>query len=212
MDQVTDKRPRASPRLNLSGTGARRPLGDGHSWRSALAWVGVGLLLLLVLQPLWSDMRPLKGHDTLLHYYRIPALLSLWRRGIYFSRWVPDLMLGYGYPLFEFYPPLSAYILTLTYVVVGQGALAWNLAFSLALVVGAVGMFCAGRDLYGRAGGLLATAAYILSPPLLYQTFQRGSLSNAWAMAFFPLALLTVLRAARTAGRRHIAWAAVALA
>jgi len=174
--------------------------------------MSVGLLLLIVLQSLWGDMRPLKGHDTLLHYYRIPVLLSLWGRGIYFSRWVPDLMLGYGYPLFEFYPPLSAYILTLTYAAVGQATLAWNLAFSLALVVGGVGMFCAGRDLYGRAGGLLATAAYLLSPPLLYQTFQRGSLSNALAMALFPLALLTILRVARTAGRRHIAWAAVALA
>ena len=192
--------------------GSRRPAGDGQSWRSALASVGVGLLLLMVLQPLWSDTLPLKGHDTLLHYYRIPALLSLWGRGVCFSRWMPDLMLGYGYPLFEFYPPLSAYILTLTYAVVGQATLAWNLVFSLALVVGGVGMFRAGRDLYGRAGGLLATAAYLLSPPLLLQTFQRGSLSNALAMAFFPLALLTILRAARTAGRRHIAWAAIALA
>ena len=71
------------------------------------------LLVALACQPLLG--LPPRGHDALLHYYRIPAVSRLWHDGILFSRWLPDLIYGYGSPLFNFYPPLSAYLLTALY-------------------------------------------------------------------------------------------------
>jgi hypothetical protein len=164
-----------------------------------------------VLRPLWG--LPPKGHDTLLHYYRIPQINALLRQGILFSRWAPDLFLGYGYPLFNFYPPLSTYLLTAAYWLAGQNAPAGlNLAFGFALLLACLGMFLLGRELYGVAGGLFAAAAYGLSPHLLYQTFQRGSIANALAMGLFPLATLALVRAVRVPGPRRVAWASVLLA
>lgn len=175
------------------------------------SWLSVGLLTAIVVQPLLG--LPPKGHDTLLHFYRIPAINALWQHGILFSRWLPDLTFGYGSPLLNFYPPLSPYLLTLSYWVTGANApVGLNLAFGLALVTASVGMFLLGRDLYGNAGGVFAAAAYTLAPHLLYQTFARGSLSNALAMGLFPLAVLATLRVAQQPTARRVAGAAGAFA
>jgi hypothetical protein len=177
---------------------------------AALPWLAVGLVILLVVQPLRGALP--QGHDTLLHFYRIPEMNALWQHGVLFSRWSPDLWLGYGYPLLNFYPPLSMYVLTVAYWATGANApLGLSLVFALALLVAATSMFVLARELYGVAGGLLATCAYALSPTLLYHTFERGSLSNALAMALFPLAALALIGAVRAPTRRRLALAALLL-
>lgn len=174
-------------------------------------WLSVGLVTAVAVHSLLNA--PPKGHDFNLHYYRISLLNALWEQDIFFSRWSPDLVFGYGSPLFNFYPPLSAYLLTVCYWLVGQHApAAYNLAFALALAATAAGMFLLGRHLFGSRGGLLVSAAYTLSPWLLYQTYQRGSLSNAWAMAFFPWALWGVFLVVQQPSRRRVAGTAVAIA
>ena len=179
--------------------------------QGALPWAGLALLLSVVLLPLLGPT--IRGHDTLLHYYRIPVLNALWDRGIFFSRWAPGLVLGYGYPLFEFYPPLSAYLLTACYWVVGQnGPWAMNLAFAVCLVAAATGSYLLIRSLFGEVSGLFASAVYTLSPHWLYQTFQRGSLSNALALGLFPSALWALMRLAARPTMRRAVWAAMALA
>lgn len=158
--------------------------------------VPLALLIGLVCQPLWPD--PPKGHDWLLHFYRIPVVSSMWQSGVLFSRWQPDLVLGYGSPLFLFYPPGSAYLLTALYWLTGQNApLAYTLSFAVALALATVGMFLLGRALYGGWGAWVAAIAYTLSPHLLYQTYERGSLSNALAMGLFPWALWGMVQLAK---------------
>ncbi len=184
------------------------------NWRpksSFLSWVGVSLIIFVAVQPLWG--LPVKGDDTWLHFYRIPVINALWKEGIIYSRWSPNLVLGYGYPLFNFYPPLSAYLLTILYWLMGQNApVALNAAFALALALSAVHMFLLGRHLFGDAAGVAMSAVYTLSPLLLVQAYGRGSLSNALAVAFFPLAMLLLARVVDGRRWRSVAWAALALA
>jgi hypothetical protein len=156
---------------------------------------------------------PPQGDDLRLHIYRIPLLNSQWASGVLFSRWQPDLIYGYGSPLFTFYPPLSAYLLTLLYWLVGQQAgVAINLLFALCLLLGAVGMFGLGRTLVGEAGGLLATAVYTLSPHVAAQIYSRGSISNSLALGLVPLVAWLILRVAKRPSARRTAVAAVGLA
>jgi len=168
-------------------------------------------LIALAIQPLHHGLPA--GHDTLLHFYRIPVLNALWSEGVAFSRWSPDLLLGYGYPLFQFYPFLSAYLLATLYWVVGTNApLALTVASALCLMLAGWGAFLVGRHLYGRVGGLVTAAAYVLSPHVLYQVYQRGSLSGALAMGLYPFALWGILRYAARPSSRRAAAAALALA
>lgn len=174
-------------------------------------WGAVILIAAIACQPLLGA--PPRGHDALLHYYRIPAVGELWQNGIFFSRWVPDLIYGYGSPLFNFYPPLSAYLLTALYWLVGHnGPLAYSLSYAVSLALTALSMFLLGRRLFGPGGGLLASVAYTWSPHVLLQTYSRGSLSNALALALAPLAAWALLRVMDRPGGRRVAFAALVVA
>lgn len=158
-----------------------------------LPWLGVLIITLTAVYPLWGS--PPYGDDIRLHLYRIPLLNALWQEGVIFARWQPTLNFGYGSPLFNFYPPLSAYALSGFYWLTGQNAtIALNLLFAAALLLGAVGMFLLGRHLYGAGAGLLAAALFTWAPHLVFQTYARGSTSNALALAFFPWAAWALIR------------------
>lgn len=156
-------------------------------------WVCVALITAVISAPLIGS--PIKGDDLFLHYYRIPVLNQLWQNGVFYARWHPDLIFGYGSPLFNFYPPLSAYVLTALYWLVGaNGHAALGVFFLLTFALTSSGMYLAARKLFGDFGGVLASAAYTWSPYLLFQPYSRSSLSNALALALFPWAFWAVLR------------------
>ena len=48
-------------------------------------------------------------HDGHLHYHRIAAMRHAWENGLFFTRWLPDLAFGYGYPFFIYREPVPLY-------------------------------------------------------------------------------------------------------
>ena len=48
--------------------------------------------------------------DGLLHLYRLVELDHLIAEGVWFPRWAPDFVYGFGYPIFNYYAPLSYYL------------------------------------------------------------------------------------------------------
>ncbi len=191
---------------NLLKQQRQKYLKIGAGW-----WLGIALLILIASLPLLGA--PPKGDDLFPHYFRIPVVRALWQQGVFFSRWSPDLVFGYGYPLFLFYPPLTAYLLTAVYTfIIQNGPAAYNLTYFLAIIFAGTGMFYLGRWLYGAKGAFLATAAYVLSPWLLYQIYARGSLSNAWAMALFPWAMAGLLSMGQGITGRRLLGTAAAIA
>lgn len=179
--------------------------------RSFLPWLAVLLIAALAAQPLWG--LPPQGDDLLLHYFRIPLVNSQWAAGLPLARWQPDLIYGYGSPLFTFYPPLSAWLLTGIYWLVGQqAAVAINLLFALCLLLGAVGMFGLGRALVGEIGGLLATAVFTLSPHIAAQIYSRGSTSNSLALGLVPLVAWLIWRVGERPSTRRVVAGAIGVA
>ena len=78
--------------------------------RQVWPWLAVLLIAALAAQPLWG--LPPQGDDLLLHYFRIPLVNSQWAAGVPLARWQPDLIYGYGSPLFNFYQ--AAFIVFMT--------------------------------------------------------------------------------------------------
>lgn len=174
-------------------------------------WLAVLLITALAAQPLWG--LPPQGDDLLLHYFRIPVVNGQWAAGLPLVRWQPDLIYGYGSPLFNFYPPLSAFLLTALYWLVGQqAAVAINLLFALCLLLGAVGMFGLGRALTGEMGGLLATAVFTLSPHMAAQIYSRGSISNSLALGLVPVVAWSLWRVVERPSSPRIVLGAVGVA
>ncbi|WP_420629837.1 6-pyruvoyl-tetrahydropterin synthase-related protein [Candidatus Leptofilum sp.] len=183
---------------------------DWGKMRAWWPWLAVFMLTALAAQPLWG--LPPQGDDLLLHYFRIPLVNAQWAAGVPLARWQPDLIYGYGSPLFNFYPPLSAWLLTALYWLAGQQAdVAINLLFALCLLLGAVGMFGLGRALAGEVGGLVGTAVFTLSPHIADQIYSRGSTSNSLALGLVPLVAWLVWRLAERPSPRRTVFAALSI-
>ena len=140
----------------------------------------------------------------------IPSLAFLLRPGVYWNmhddmqlvrqlemekclndgqlpcRWTTDLGYGYGYPLFNFYPPFPYYV--------GQVVRLTGLSFistikitaTLQFIVAALGMYLLASRLFGVLGGIISSLLYTYAPYHAVNIYVRGAMNEAWAAAFFP--------------------------
>ena len=158
------------------------------------------------------------SHDGLLNVHRLFELEKCLADGQIPCRWVPDMGAGYGYPLFNFYPPLPSAVAE-GFRLLGASLLdAIKWAFLLGLVVGAFGMYRLAARFFGPAGAVLAAVLYVFAPYQAIDIFVRGALGEAWGMALLPLVFLTGHRCLTEPGRalRHalpcaLCWAALLL-
>ncbi len=129
--------------------------------------------------------------DGFLHLFRVFEFDRVLAGGVVYPRWAPDLAYGYGYPIFNYYPPL-AYYLTETLHLIGLPiAAAVKGAFGLVFLVGAGGAFVMGRQLFessqqATTAGLLTAAAYVFFPYFLLDVYTRGAIAEAFAAAILP--------------------------
>lgn len=155
-----------------------------------LCILAIVLLSLVAIWPLLSGDLLLTGDTS--HVVRIYEMHRCINDGQLPCRWVPDLGNGYGYPLFNYYPPLPYYV---------GAALHW-LGFSyvtsadLLAVVGLVGagfsMFALARRFWGDLGGLVSAIAYTYAPYLALDVYMRGAIAELWALAVLPALFLAI--------------------
>ena len=101
-------------------------------------------------------------------------------------RWSLDLGYGYGYPLFNYYPPLP--------YLIGQ-PFRW-LGFQyidVVKIVGIIGfaltalfMYLLGKEFWGRLGGFVSALFYTYAPYHSVDFYVRGAMNEFWAMALSP--------------------------
>jgi hypothetical protein len=117
-------------------------------------------------------------------------------------RWVTDMGYGYGYPLFNFYPPLPYYL--------GQIFRWFGFAYiDIVKIIGIIGfaltavfMYLLGREFWGRLGGLVSAAFLTYAPYHSVDFYVRGAMNEFWALAFYPAVFLTIYKLIST-GRRY---------
>lgn len=101
-------------------------------------------------------------------------------------RWTPDLGYGYGYPLFNFYPPLP-YFVGEVFRVLGFSFISTvKLTAALQFIVAALGMYLLVNSVFGPISGLVASLLYNYAPYHSVNVYIRGAMNEAWAAAFFP--------------------------
>jgi len=162
-------------------------------WSALAVFVALAGTVALVIAPwlrpdlLWKDVADAPNH--LVRIYVVDATL---RRGEWFPRWLPDLYLGYGYPLLNFYAPSTYYVATLLHRVgmTIYASFQWTGALSVAL--GAGGAYALATGLTRRLdAALLAAAAYVLAPyPFITNLYVRAAVPEALALALVPWVLL----------------------
>ena len=139
-------------------------------------WRPYALLFLFSLPALWPLLHEglPRTNDALPHLYRAIQFDALVRAGELFPRWAPDLVFGYGYPVFNFFPYLAHSLIVGVHALGFDFLTAYKIASALALCASGWTAFALGRELFGERAGLVAGVAYLYSPYLLYDLHVRG--------------------------------------
>ena len=131
------------------------------------------------------------------HLLRLFLLDHSLRAGLWYPRWLPDLFMGFGYPLFNFYAPLT-YYLGAVFIRLGLDTYGALQAVAIgAVLVGTAGMYALATALLGTVPrALFAAAAYVLAPyPFLTNLYMRGAVPEMWGVALLPWVLWAGLQA-----------------
>lgn len=166
-------------------------------------FVVVLIIALIAIWPFISRASLPEGNDAELHIFRLAELSYLLRGGELYPRWAPNFYHGYGYPIFNYYAPLTYYLGFLVDIlprldpVTGVKAL-----FVLGILFAALGMYGFVRDNWGRRAGYVAAAVFIYAPYVQYiDPHARGVMPESFSFGLFALALWALDRLWRNGGR-----------
>lgn len=176
-----------------------------------LSVVALVVLFVPAIQPLLQASFTC-GYDNVFHLWRAVQFDHLWSHGVLYSRWAPDMALGFGFPLFVFMPPGTAMAAAFMHRLGLTWPIAINALFALGMVASGLLMFWLARDVFGGWAGVVAAVAYVYAPFFAYDVFNRGSLSESVAWIFPPLILWSIHRWAAYRQRRFLVVGALALA
>jgi hypothetical protein len=170
----------------------------------------VVLLSLPTLAPLFGGGMIVTG-DTM-HAVRIFEMHRCLNDGQFPCRWVPDLGNGFGYPLFNYYPPLPYYIGDLLHRLGLSYLRSVDALYAIGLVGAGLSMYTLGRRLWGTLGGIVSATAYVYAPYLALDVYLRGALAELWALAIMPALLWAILELITTVRLRYVPLTALLLA
>ncbi len=158
------------------------------AWRFA-PWALTLTLCLPTLLPLLGPGFP-RTDDGLGHLFRIVELDRALRAGVLYPRWASELAMGYGYPVLNFYAPLSYYAVEALHRL-GLGFLAaYKTSLGASLLLAGLAAYLLARDvLRDRLAAALAAVAYVVAPYPLADAYLRGALGESWTFVFIPLSL-----------------------
>ncbi len=127
-------------------------------------------------------------------------------------RWSLDLGYGYGYPLFNYYPPLP-YLIGQPFRWLGfQYIDVVKIVGILGFITTAVFMYLLSKEFWGRLGGLVAAAFYTYAPYHSVDFYVRGAMNEFWALALFPAIFLTTYKLISTSQKKWIPWVSLSVA
>lgn len=149
------------------------------------------LLLILFLPAVFDLLRPqyFPMHDDL-QILRLQQMHECFKDGQFPCRWIPDAGFGYGYPMFNYYPPLPYYFASLLNLVRIDYFWAIKITFLLSFVLSGIFMYQLVKKFYGELAGIVAGVFYVYAPYHSVDVYVRGAMNEAWGLTFFPLILL----------------------
>lgn len=173
--------------------------GYRHLWLFLLP-----LLAAPALAPLYMDGLP-RSYDGGYHLLRLGVLDRAVAAGTFLPRWAPDMLLGFGYPAFNFYGPGSYWLAELLHWS-GLGLqAAFTLGFVVAVIAAGYGAGLLARDIFAVDPpwpALTVAVAYMYAPYVMDNVYIRGGLAETMALAALPWILFGFRRLCYVADKR----------
>lgn len=154
-------------------------------------------LLLLFIITIPAFMRIINGQYFPMHDDQHIARLYLFDQGILqgqlYLRWVGLLGFGFGYPLFNFYPPLIYFVGEVFHLL--GFSLIWSvkLTFILGFYLSAVGIFLLIKKLTNRISAFLGATLYTYFFYHAVLIYVRGALAEFFSLAILPFLFLALI-------------------
>lgn len=124
---------------------------------------------------------------------RVDQMFKALGSGQFPVRFVPDLGYGYGYPIFNFYNPLSYYF-GAAFMFLGLDALwATKAMFILPILFSGLAMYWLTKRYFGPVAALVSGVFYVYAPYHAVQIYVRGAVAEYWAYAVIPLVIYAFL-------------------
>ncbi|MEW5718849.1 MAG: 6-pyruvoyl-tetrahydropterin synthase-related protein, partial [Chloroflexota bacterium] len=122
-----------------------------------------------------------------------------------------------GYPLFNYYPPLSTYLIESLHLFGFDFVNALKAAFVVMLAIAAGGAYALGAEIFrdeknSRALGILTAVAYVCFPYLLTDIYTRGVSTEALGLVLLPWVVWALRRVITTPSLSAIILGAIFLA
>lgn len=128
------------------------------------------------------------------HIARLFLLDQGLRQGNLYPRWVGQLGFGYGYPLFNFYPPLIYYISEFFHLVGFSYIWSVKLMLILGFILAAFGSYWLIRRILGRWPAMLGATVYTYFFYHSVNVYVRGAFAEFFAMTVLPFVFLFLHR------------------
>ncbi len=160
--------------------------------RSFFYFLAIMSFAIFVSIPL-MDARYLTGHDPAYNLMRLIEIHNLLSSGVFLPKWAPDLVFGFGYPIFIFYPP-ACYYLAEIFVILGTGfGIAIKLGYFLGFLFGGWFFYKIGERLGSKKSGVIGAVLFCYVPYRLVDVYVRSSYSEFIAISIVPFIIWSIL-------------------
>lgn len=124
------------------------------------------------------------------HVVRLHLLDKGIKEGYLYPRWVDELGFGFGYPLYNFYPPLVYYVAELFHLL--GFSLIWSvkLTFILGFFLSSAGIYFLMKRLTNTYAAYLSSTLYTYFFYHAVLIYVRGALAEFFSLAILPLLIL----------------------
>lgn len=125
--------------------------------------------------------------DGLIHTFRVLEMHRLWKAGIFYPRWAPDLVFGLGYPLFHFHAPLFPWMGALAMLLGFNLEISVKLVLVLLICFGSAGIYrLARRWGIDELGAMVAGIAYAYAPFKVRELYWQGDFPQYLGLSLLP--------------------------
>jgi len=149
-------------------------------------------------------------HDDL-QVMRILEMRKCFEDGQIPCRWIPDMGLGYGFPLFNYYSVLPYVVGALLSYPLGFIGAAKALFF-IPLFLGGFSMYFLLKELFkGQMAAFFGAVLFLFAPYRAVDSYVRGAISESFAIAIVPLVFLFSLKLIRIRSLKNLLLTAIFL-
>ncbi|MFC1711849.1 hypothetical protein ACFLZ1_04675 [Patescibacteria group bacterium] len=152
--------------------------------RKSLLIIFFGIIILPLIYPLLkSGFYPIHDNQQVARLFELDLAL---KGGQFPIRWVKNLGFGYGYPLFNFYPPFLYYLAEVFHLFGVSFIWSIKLIFILSFVLAGLLMYLLAKDFQSKWGAFIASIFYLYLPYRAVDSYVRGALAELLALSWLP--------------------------